>query len=69
MLQSKFCLRKLSIFHFKFDCKISGSFPVQWHMSKGSKIMVTFDFTPKFGYPIIEMKINVNDAMTGPNSF
>ena len=35
---------------------------MQGHMSKGSKIMVTFDFTPKFGYPTIEMKINVNVA-------
>ena len=62
VLQSKFRLRKLLIFHFKFYCKISRSFPVQGHMSKGSKIMVTFDFTPKFGYPTIEMKINVNVA-------
>ena len=62
VLQSKFCLRKLLIFHLKFDCKFSGSFPVQGHTSKGSKIMLTFDFTQKFGYPTIEMKINVHVA-------
>ena len=44
------------------DNILPGSFPVQGHMSKGSKIMVTFDFTPKFGYPTIEMKINVHVA-------